>query len=896
MKKFLKFLVVATVIVAGILVLANVLLHTLLPAETAKKKLMSQLTSRLHREVQIGSVSVGIFSGLEVTDFKVSESPDFFQGTFITSSRFSLHVALWPLLFRKVIVKKLILHEPVVQVTRFADGRTFNFSDLTSPQVSTTTPAAASAPDTGSPQATPSAKPAEPPFTLLVSRAEISKGVLHFVDQSPAQQSIDIDPLNLKLHNVSLVSPFSLQLAMKAKTHGATLSVDTVGDLNLLTGTFKFKKCLLSSGKASASLSGRATNLRTANPQADFQLDLKDFNPALLGGLVPLPAGVRIEGPVSGSAKLKGDQTAMELAIYLDAARAAVRQDPTLSKPAQVPLSFSLKGQLENRSRLTIRSMGLTLGKAQITGQGRVDDVVGALPSVALHLNSRSLDVSDLRRYVKVPAPPELALGGSLDLSADLSGTTASSAINLKVDGKNLDASWPEMLRKAAGVALALKLNGEVLKPVGSETLTLNFSNLTLALGPLEWVGKGSVKSEKAVTQMRLAGQASSFSLAALAPLIPKLAVYNPTGNASLDLRVGGTTAAPMVNGSLALDRVGAKIERSELSQVAGTLRFAREDAATPQLTGKLNGSDFTIQLTAHHLQGSPDVNIDGKFAVLDLEKLLPPTTSAPAPKAVSWIPEAYAAEPANAKGAERPMKLVTHLAIGQLKHELYNGKDLDFKCNLANLTSDLATVTGTAVLKQGPGKLSNIEKLAAQSRAIKAALLPLLVLQKIDRQGELQKLGLPNLNNLPFQSIRGDYSFKSGSVNIQPFEILGNDLDLVAKGTVGLVGAQALDLKAQARLAVGAVGGTIGELVKDQNGRPTLKFSVTGPSSSPSVKVDLQEVGQRALQRLGDQLFKGLGGGASSSSGGATSAAPAGSANPDPAQDLQKALKNIFR
>jgi hypothetical protein len=82
------------------------------------------------------------------------------------------------------------------------------------------------------------------------------------------------------------------------------------------------------------------------------------------------------------------------------------------------------------------------------------------------------------------------------------------------------------------------------------------------------------------------------------------------------------------------------------------------------------------------------------------------------------------------------------------------------------------------------------------------------------------------------------------------------------------------------------------------------LPFSVTGTIGSPQVHPELQDITRKAVQQFGGQLLNGLlkkksnpqnsSQPASSSSSGGSQAAPDQNQN-NPADDLQKALKNIF-
>src|SRR5437773_114046 len=103
MKKLFKILVVLVGLGAALVLVGSILLHMYLPPEKGKALVLERLSAQLKREVDVGSVSVGILSGLQMSNLRISESPSFSKGTFISSDEFSLKVALIPLLFRKIV-------------------------------------------------------------------------------------------------------------------------------------------------------------------------------------------------------------------------------------------------------------------------------------------------------------------------------------------------------------------------------------------------------------------------------------------------------------------------------------------------------------------------------------------------------------------------------------------------------------------------------------------------------------------------------------------------------------------------------------------------------------------------------------------------------------------------
>jgi len=889
MRKFLKIIAVLAVIVIVLVGIASIALRVLLPPEKAKALVLKQLTTHLKREVRIGEVSVGVVTGLSVSDLKVSESPNFSKGTFLSSDQFSLRLALLPLLFRKIEVRQLVLTHPVVQIVRYQDGKTFNFSDLV-PATPTKTAAMGAVPGlipdayAAGPGGAESAG-SEPSLSLVISNAQIQDGVLHFIDHSAAKQSLDISALDLKLKNVSLTSPFSVVCSLKAAAKGVEASLQLSAEADLASESVKIKTCQLSSAGSTVLLSGNATQLKSSHPSVDLSLQIKQFNPATLNAFVTLPPTVKLAGPITGDAHVKGDDKSMNLAANIG------------------------------------------LGALKASAHGEVQGATSTEPSINLHVETNDFPVSELAQWVPGAIPKTITLAGQARISADVSGTQMSSRIAAKLEAANMSIAMDAQFKKPAGVPLDASLIGEWVQPPSAmgtvpkgragtaprtgAAPTLTLQSLVANLGPIHLQGNGSYHAS-ANPQMSLNLKSNAWPVQEAAAWVPALAPYKPAGMVSMDVRASGSPSSPMANGTVSLQNVSAHYQQSDLTGISSIVNFTQQDVGIPKLTGKLNGSDFSLKLTAHKLNTQPDINVESNIALLDLDKLLPPSPAAQTPtqgsdpmSALGLTPAiVWAAEPAGAKPEFMPSKIVAHLSAGQIKHELYQAQNLDFKCNLTDLTPDLSRVNGTANLKQGAGKLNNVEKLASVSKTARIALEPIVVIQRLDKDGLLQKMGVPSLQSIPFDSIMGDYVMRSGIMTIRNFALAGHDLNLQTNGTAGLAGDQLLDLKVVIKLAAGLIRGAVGDILQDENGRATLPFSVTGPASHPTVVPDLREAGQRALQKFGGDLLKNLGVGSApaspsnavpSNNNGSSNSAPPPQQQDNPADQLQKALKNIF-
>jgi hypothetical protein len=209
------------------------------------------------------------------------------------------------------------------------------------------------------------------------------------------------------------------------------------------------------------------------------------------------------------------------------------------------------------------------------------------------------------------------------------------------------------------------------------------------------------------------------------------------------------------------------------------------------------------------------------------------------------------------ASAPQTVLQTSANIALADIKQEFYEGKNLQLTWNLTDITPDLAKVNGTANLKQGPGKILNVEKLAATTRIGRVALAPLETLTKLQNKGVLKQVNLPSLQTITFDSLVGDYVLHAGVMTIKTFLLNGQELTVQDQGTVGLAGVQPINMNVVMKLAAGSVGGTLGDLIKDESGRPTVKFKATGTVADPQVKWDVQEVEKKAIQQVGQEILK---------------------------------------
>jgi hypothetical protein len=697
MKTLIKVVLILVALGVVLLLVGTVALRIYLPPEKAKALVLEHLSVQLKREVTLGSASVGILSGLHMTDLKISESPNFSKGVFLSSQEFSLKIALVPLLFRKVIVRQIDLVRPEVSVVRLADGKTFNFSDLTG----ATTPAP-SAP--GKEPATSSKESL--PFLLLVSRAEIQKGALHFVDRSPAHQGMDIAPFDVILKNVSLTSPFSVQTSLHLKSKGDDIAIALAGQADLLKGVFTFKQSSVDARQTKILISGELNRLKSSEPGVDLHVDVTQLSLADFKGFVALPPTIKMDKPLKGTLTLKGDEKVMEVGAQL------------------------------------------SLGSLHVESRGRVQDLSSKVPYIAFHSETNAFPVAEAIAYAPTMVPAGINLKGNTQLSADVSGTSSALQFAVKWVGTDMAISQGDTFSKSAGTRLDLALIGDV---PSMEPLRVVVKSTVLHLSTNELTGNATYEVHGTKATVNATAKAVRWSFPDLATVSPLLAPYHPTGTLNFEAHATGSTDA--------------------------------------------------LQTT---IQTSGD------------------------------------------------------LQMASVKQEFYEGQNLHLQWNLTDVTPDLSRVGGSATLKQGPGKILNVVKLAATSQVGKVFLAPIAIVAGLQQIPPLNQLNLPNLQTITFESLAGNYQFRSGIMDVKNFDLIGQALSINDQGTLGLTGERLMAMKVAMMVPPGTIGGTIGNLLdKDEKGRQLLKFTLNGPMATAKPKLELKDVEKKAVQQVGQEIMK---------------------------------------
>jgi len=534
MKKTLKIFVVLLGSLAAVVLLAVVAIKMYFPPQKVKAILIEELTRRLHREVRMGDVSLSPLSGLSISNLQVSEASTFAQGTFLSAKRFSLFVALRPLLEKRIVVNSVTVEEPAVVVIRQADGKTFNFADL---MAGTTAQVAQATRENFAVSALPVKGQTAPEMTLSIAQAQVRNGSVRFVDRSPAKSNADITALNLKVENAGLEKPFPFEGDLKAKAAAFTGSVKAKGVLDWAKGSLKLQSATVGSKDFTISAEGVVGDLKAALPSAALDVTIQEFHH---------PA---VKTPIKGTVHVEG-----------------------------TPQEISFK------------DLKLALGALQLAGHGRVQGLSTPAPQLSAHLETNEVPVQEVLTITGTKLPPDTKLSGNTQVAADVSGTVQTVQVAAKIQGQYLDITKGTVFKKPAGMACDLQIIAKILQGGAFSQV----DSLQARIGPVRVAGAGTYKKINAkAADIDFKIKTTPFPLADAAKLSPAAAASQAAlkGQGALELALQGHDDTPAADGVLTLQQAGIKTADADVSGLEGKIAFQTPNALADVLHRTLKTS-----------------------------------------------------------------------------------------------------------------------------------------------------------------------------------------------------------------------------------------------------------------------------------------------------------------
>jgi AsmA protein len=194
MKRILRYVL----ILLGIVIVVLIALPFFISVNTFRPTVEQKLSAALGRQVQVGNLSLSLFSGsLSAASLAIADDPAFSKGPFLTAKAFKVGVEMWPLITSKTLnVTGLTIEKPEVNLIRNAAGQ-WNFSSLATGSKSSDTKTESGA---------------TPDFS--VRKLNLNDGRLTVGSTTSNKKSV-YEEVNLEASDVSLKSKFPAKVTAK---------------------------------------------------------------------------------------------------------------------------------------------------------------------------------------------------------------------------------------------------------------------------------------------------------------------------------------------------------------------------------------------------------------------------------------------------------------------------------------------------------------------------------------------------------------------------------------------------------------------------------------------------------------------------------------------------------
>jgi AsmA protein len=312
MKTALKWAMIAAWGLAALAILILLVLPFFFNAEKYKALLENKVSAMTGRSFSVGgdvALSFFPFVGASFSDLRLGNPTGFETTEFLSIKSFEVRVKLLPLLSRDVQVKRFVVDEPQIVLTKDANGRgNWQFDEK-----GAETEAAPSEP------ATPAQETAGelPIRSLAVADFSVSNGSIVWFDNATGERQA-IDQLDVTLTDLSFDRPVGLSLSAR-KDDKPIAANGTVGPIgrNPQKAPIPLELKIEALSELAVTLNGTLASLAEA-PRSDLAVTVSEFSPRkLLAKLGPPERIETADAGVLNKLSLKADVDAGPQAIIV---------------------------------------------------------------------------------------------------------------------------------------------------------------------------------------------------------------------------------------------------------------------------------------------------------------------------------------------------------------------------------------------------------------------------------------------------------------------------------------------------------------------------------------------------------------------------------------------------
>lgn len=473
-KKGWKILIWIAGIIIALLLIVSVAVKLIFTKEKLLAMIQPQVEKALNRKVSIEDISPSIFKGLgvDIKGLEISNLPGYEQKNLFKIKNFSVRVKFWPLLKKRIEVRKIILDQPEIFIEKNRDG-VLSIADLM--------------------------KSGGGPLPLILfENVQIKNGSFTYDDLSNGSKIflggieqkgklvMDQKYENGRSEGKLSIQKIDLKLpGFKSKLPELSFMLQHKVSFNLASDSLNVEQVKIELAKISLEIKGVVRDLKTT-PQADLVLNSKDISIQDLLSSIPADKNsplsqLKGSGKMRMTASLKGELKGKTLPAFKgQVALKDVRVDF-----AKVPQPFLLpSGQIDfDNQGLSVITQDAKLGDTPLELKAVIDNYSD--PNLTSELKTK-FDLAIMKEVQKLPEGTNLS--GSVDIDAKAFGKLKKPE-QLDLSGnfnlRNVGISSPNL------TVPVKNLNSDISLSKG----VLNIDNLSLSLGKSSLSLNGKVEN-----------------------------------------------------------------------------------------------------------------------------------------------------------------------------------------------------------------------------------------------------------------------------------------------------------------------------------------------------------------------------------------------------------------
>ncbi|MBE7548335.1 MAG: AsmA family protein [Planctomycetia bacterium] len=493
-----------------------------------KDRIITLAKPYLNREFDFADVKLTLISGLgvEINGLRIADNPEFGSEDFLSLQSLRIKVALFPLLKKKIQIKKLIMDEPVVRLVRNSNG-VFNFSDMASDAEEDEKPQAKD--EKRKEKKSGSEKKPDSEHNiflagLMVSQFTLHSGQIHFLDNfvPDAPVTMVFDSLNIELKNVSLYKP--IRIYASAGLQGTT-------EQNLLI------KGMVGPVGDNMDLVGLAMDIHVS-VQNVF---LHKFVPYIPDGLMLSP----LEGILYMTANIKGSvHSGLDLESVIQGEKLVMSIKDSDEKIQNVNITLKEKIKYDDRKGdIGFQQLDLALNDNNVSLTGTIENIkTDPQWDVTLMAKMNALDEAlALYPVFKEALPQDFRFTGPLNMEITSSGSKDAMQISGHTDMTRAEILYGEVFKKQKNIPFQISLKAnKIADIIQLEAFAVNLQNASLN-------SSGSIE-DMVNPRFDLVSTANEFSLKGWDAIVPLLKEYEPEGSVSIKNYMKGNFDDAFVN------------------------------------------------------------------------------------------------------------------------------------------------------------------------------------------------------------------------------------------------------------------------------------------------------------------------------------------------------------